>query len=240
MPEHPAGGHEARDWKVPGADPDRDIRDRIRQAVGEEAGTPGRGTGGTANSRFQTRQCLGPQGRVGFGDVISDPEGAVQLVEGWRSETGIGGGSDPNPRGQLLADPGPETPGHARGIWSCRVQDQSSGGKVALPPDGVRLAPGIKAGAQGDDLAGGIMARLQVDAPNRGSAAALPATGEAATLIPETFVRPAFGKPCICTELPGPVARGDAPGRIQPNTVGRRRVLVRRRRCCEPAGADAG
>ena len=145
LAQHPAGGHEAGHRKRPGPLAVCDIDDGVVDPVPEQGGGPGRGAAPAAQAQLDPRQPFGLQRRIGLGDVVTDAERPVQLVQGRGAESRIGRrargevGRDRIPAAQSGAD-------HlARAVRGGIVQGYVAGGAIPLDPPSVGAFPAVQA-----------------------------------------------------------------------------------------------
>jgi hypothetical protein len=72
----------------------RDISDRVADAIDEAAKAPGPSLI-AADGQIKPAQPLGLEAGIGLGHVIANTEGPVKFIQGWRPETRIDRASDP-------------------------------------------------------------------------------------------------------------------------------------------------
>ena len=244
LAQHPAGRNKAcaREGSRPLAD--GHIDDGVLDPVPEQGRAEGRDRPLIGQPCLHALQGLGNQGGVGLGQVVADPERAVQLVQGGGPEAGIGrpprrpAAADETPRRQSRADH------FARAVGIGLVQGRRSIGPIPLQTAAVFILPAVQPQASGHQPQFVAPRRLAIQTSDRGLAARDAVAGEGAVHEAEAFAGLAFVEASVGAHLPfQPSAshiarcaaqRGvDAPagcGRLILIIGGRGRVAVRRHR----------
>ena len=205
--------HEPGDGEGAWSLADGHIGDRVFQAVEEDPSRPGEHPL-PADSRLDPIELFGFEGRIGLGDVIADPEGPVQLVQGRRPEAGIGRPAQVDRLAQLIA--GAQTAGgrRAAAVGGAGVQQDRAAVQVALDPPSLAGLPAVHPQAAGEQQALAHPGGLAIDAAHLGAAASHAAAGEPGAQIAEMLPGLAVGDPKVGAHLPGPGAVHRPPGGV--------------------------
>ena len=239
LAQHAAGRDEAGDREGPRTDADGDVGDRVLHLIVEDPEVPLRHAL-TREPGLDAVQGLGLQGRVGLGDIVADPERAVQLVQGRRPEAGIGRRPHPGLARQALANADAARRRRARGVGRRGVQGQGAGGRIALAPHAVIGSPAVQPCACRQREVRFAVGPLDIRAADKGAAASRALTGEGAGHVAEELVGPPLGHARVAAQLPRPVAGLALPGGVEAIAAGRGRVLVVGRRRADAARRDGG